>query len=91
MGLGEGRKGLYRSGQDFRAQREKARSGGLVAGPKSSDDVRGGPKPKGVFSGNVREMSKSMDRNKVTEQPSNQKNYGKEAIRSIKPFRSPVG
>jgi len=81
-----------RRGQGFQSQRAKFRAKGAdTVDPKS--DARFGPKPKDVFSGNMRNLKGEITARKITEQPSNQEAYGTghELVRRYQKFGKPVG
>ena len=80
--------GKYKAGQDFQAQRQKARAGSLTSGAGRADGGRGGGPTAQTLYGSrapaqVRTSIESKDISR--EQASNQDKYGanREAIRGI--------
>ena len=82
----------FRKGQDFQSQRARYRAKGADTA-KMSDDARGGPKPRDVFSGNMRSIDGTVTSKKITQQPSHQDAYGAghEMVRKYQKFSKPVG
>ena len=73
-----GPKGRFKAGQDFRAQRERARSRSLLKGtPRSSDTIHGGTPP--THGKAVRDIGGSIQSERISERAvGNQDKYGAE-------------
>lgn len=65
----------FRSGQDFQTQRAKNRTKG-VESARYEDGCCGGPKPADVWKGQTKSIEGKVSSAKITQQPSNQDNYG---------------
>jgi hypothetical protein len=77
---------VFRKGQDFQASRAKNRAKG-VESANYKDGCCGGPRPSDVWKGPTKTLQGSVKSAKITEQPSNQANYGRDKKGPQRAFR----